>query len=536
MRRDDSEIIEVFDADDAVFATVADTAVVAGPDVEESMSRRPRWVVPGGVAALLAVVTVVATTGADDSSRAGQDIATTTSASTPVTLAALPTSTDDGGVEVMPRYAITLPPDYAVAFATSGEQTQYPIRSQLWATPGSAQNVGRWAAISARPSEADDSSLLSLQSWSYPVLVGGSPGIVTVPAIAGGTTFVALYRSDLTVFVEGFGVSADFLLAAAGSAVLGPAPTFELTSNIGIFDEFRLVVDSPLYWRTEARDGPQAQVYARRAEASGWTQTQGITVRTARPSPQYTDVLPFVFGSLTTFRAPDGSIGLAGVEATFPGQPSNWQRATAYWVDPAGWGVAVTATGSISEVIALAQAAYRTEATEWATFEDAFISTSSQVLPTVITAMPITLDTGDAQAGDGNKGATGTVLARLQSSTLGGDSRYGWTIEIDDPNSPTNGERTETDAVAGDVASVQVLSSTSNAFVFAIAPREVAGGAILTVHFADGSSTQVPLTDIEPAFGVLGAAVTFDRPGAFSAVVTAADGTVLTSWQTSVAG
>ena len=552
MKRDDSEIIEVFETDDALFANVPDASDIAhgrqandrqagdpqsgdpqSGDPVERASRRPRWVVPGGVAAVLAVVAVVATTGADERGVATQTVATPTVASTPVTLAALPSTSvdqsganDDSGLQVMPRYSVPLSAEFSLVFASSGEQIQSEVRSQLWASPGASRQVGRWVAISAQPPLPDDESRqLSLEANAYPVQVGDSPGLVTPPSTAGEPTLLALFRSDSTVYLEGFGVTTEFLLAEAGSVTVGPAPSLELTHSLGIFDDFRLIVDAPRYWRTIGRDGLQSQAYFRdQTVVGGWNRRPSISVRTTRPNEQYIDVLPFLLDSLTPFPAPDGSIGFAGAAGPLPGESADRRYATAYWVDRDGWAVSVTAPGTISEVASLAQTAYRTEPDEWAGFESGGVVLDG-VAPTVVQAKPIMLDPGDAQAGDGNATAGLTVRARLQSWTLGEETRYSWAVELG-----------ATDIFRGDTATVQVLSTTERAYVFATVPRDAADGVVLTVSFADGTTTSTPLQDIEPAFDVFGATVNVDRIGAFTAVIATADGTVLAAWPTLAAG
>jgi hypothetical protein len=165
----------------------------------------------------------------------------------------------------------------------------------------------------------------------------------------------------------------------------------------------------------------------------------------------------------------------------------------------------------------MAKAAYIADDVEWETYESGDnIGFGDQ--PTTVTALPQSFDTEDAD-----------ITVRLQSRTIDDVRTYTWLADITYPQefSADSGASTEFTA---DAPALRVLSSAERAFVFAAVPRAGGDGATLTVFPSDADPIVVPLRDIEPAFDVFGAATTFVQPGPFSAVITAADGSVLATW------
>ena len=284
-------------------------------------------------------------------------------------------------------------------------------------------------------------------------------------------------------------------------------------------NDYELVVDSPGPWYELAGAGLSFEYFGRRsATKSGWLSV--VTTRSRSKDSRVTDVLPFLLDSMRAFRAADGSIGIAGYERRSG-------RALAYWVDPDGWSVQVSYEATLDQVIATAQTAYRATEAEWAAFA----------------ARPPTFQSGAAEYRETSRvvdtaeiDAELTLQTKLQQFTVGNRVRYSWVLqEISADNSgPYNAySTTEFDDV---LPTITTMSNAQTTTVLATLPRfesataDFFANAVLTIYPATGNPIVRNFTDVDPDFGVLATTAIVEPIGAFTATMTAADGTVLATW------
>ena len=543
MRRDDSEIIEVFDTDDVVVGggfdstklgwteyrgvSTDDTVTGGESAVDEpdgDTERRRRWVIPAGVTALVAVVAVGITTGSDNQNAATPRTTPGDSvASAPITLATLPpTTVSDSAATVgsrplgqsgpdgpAPRYVVDVPEGYAVLSADTGQiGTQNATYSQLWATPGASRRTGSWVTISRSTYFDRGYQQTQLRDNTYTIRLDGSAAFVTLPTLPDSVGNVTVLRDDATITVEGFGVSSVDLIAIAAAVGSDPAAPFGSAGGPPVLDGFTKLIDAGDYWGNTNADGQWAQMYAADTATDPETgQNAVLYIETAPPSESFAAALPFLLDSITPFTAADGSIGIAGSSGTAPA------TAQAHWVDPAGWAVSVYVEGDIADAIATARSAHIADDAEWGSIVTVFTPEPNQL--TFDRAAVALLTFGD--------GSTAEITLDRQGS------EYSWSVLISDPEVPEYGSSGFTASARVDAPHIVVLASLERTFVLANVPTATTG-ATLTVYPSTGSPISTTLVEVDPLFTVRAATLTFEQVGAFTATVTAADGTVLAVW------
>ena len=531
MRRDEGEIIEVFDTD----ATLFDHAVqpVEGPgdaadgwpaEGDANEHRRPRWVVPVGFAALAAVVVVSLTSGSSDSattSASTQPASTDQSTlSTPITLAPLPTDPvtaadrDAGAGTDAPEYVVDFPATYAVVGADDFTITRGGPPRQLWAVPGSTATRGRWVEISASPAFGQR---LDPTVDSYRIDVDGTLGFVTPGRSPQEATRLVMVRDNSVVSVEALGVSVEFLTAVAASVSITLGSP-DISSSVGLFDDFRLVDDNDAgSWLFG--EGNVVGLYAADSSAptlGGRGAFLNINVgRAPAATDNYEARLPFIVDPIRVFRAPDGSLGVAGrLPNLAVSAPDN--VSLAHWIDADGWLVAIVMTGTVDEVIGVAQTARRDAAT-WQRLAQAaqFVNDQAQE-PDVGTQATITVSADYSDE---------AVLRELGSTS----PEYVWQVSAGAPLFTSNSFPLFTRPFAADAPNISTAATNDSQVVLAAVPRDLVG-ATLTVRVGDEPAVTVALTDRDPGFAVLSAAVGTAAVGPMIAVITAADGTIVATW------
>ena len=523
MKRDDSEIIEVFETDAPGFGPDPAQIDAAQSDSEDDRvsgrTNRPRWIVAAGAAAVAAFVAISATGGSPAPEQPRAAATTSTEAFDFVTVVPSPAEQAAANLpEVAPRYAIVNPPGYTTVAAeeyTTGIDSNF--RSRVWATSGSTGSSGQWVgAIEYRSAVGETASSEFLQS-SYRLAVGDSVAVVTPPTPASATT-TAVLLGPVWIEMETFGLAADALPVLLETVATGLSATSTL-------DGYEIIADSPSPWNQLAGEGLSFQTVAKRFT----TEPSWLSVITTRSRPNdssVTDALPFVLDSMRAFRAADGSIGIAGYERRSG-------DAVAYWVDPDGWSVAVSFAATIDQVIATAQTAYRATDDEWAAFaaapptfqnDAAAYRETSRVVDTAAIDDALTLQTQLRQVTVGNRVRYSWVLEEISADDLGHYNAYS-TTEFDDVF-PT----------------ITTMSSAQTTTVLATLPRfesataDFFADSVLTVYPATGDPIVRAFADVDPVFSVLAATAIVEPIGAFTATITAADGTVLATWPTPTAG
>ena len=540
MRRDDSEIIEIFDTDGPLVGNGFDAtrlgesefrgaptddvdfeaAAETGGDV-----RRRRWVIPVGVTALVAVVAVGLTSGSDNPNVATPTTSGDSIAASPVTLATLPpTSADEGStpsaastpVGPAPRYVVDIPEGYALAGVSEGEWGTADVTySQLWASPDASLRSGAWVAIMRVPAYDGDEQRLSLSENAYSLRIGSSTGIITIPATPEAVGSVALFRGDATLQVEGFGVSADDLTAIAEAIGSDPTEPFTAAGTPDVLSGFTKLVDTAGSWQSAEASGPMAQMYALEVEADRLLGRNNMLWITATPpNANYATVSRFLLDSITPFTAADGSIGIAGITNSQP------PRAQAYWVDHDGWAVTVNIDGSLSEVIAAAETAHVADDAEWErNAKNDFVFEGAE--PYSDQAPVTTLAFGSGE----------TAEVAVDLSGVEPDIQNSWSVYTNISTTSDYGSYGGSAMASCDVPRIAVLTSLQRTYVMANVPAGTMGATLVVTHDG-GASMAVPLAELKPEFRVLGGVLTFEQVGAFTAVLTAADGTVLATWPT----
>jgi hypothetical protein len=544
VRRDEGEIIEVFDVDDQSFmgsaSLLSDSESPVLSDWQEDVAptRRPKWIM---IAALAAVIAVVAAMVFGGSTRAPSSTPATSAASTPtapITLATLPPTTaaddadtavdpDDTGIEIddgfARKYAFEPPTGYSISAATTAPGNFGVVQSQVWLAGGVLAHDAPWVAITVVPlaPEYFEHQREEIFANAYPTTVGGDPAFVIAPPTgASGPTTVGLFRNNLAVYVEGTG-SEFFLLAVAGSVSLDVDLTDSsevkliIASSMGEFDEYQLVADLEGYWGDVfAPDSPTHSLVAERGAGAVGISRDIAVISTGRPLDRTVELLALRLQAPTVFQSPDGSIGVAGIlEPGFGGQAI----ATATFVDRNGWVVSATSSDGLAEVVALAQSSYVATNLEWSTWSNSAVASAKQ---------PITR-TGPATAFRSHDATT--VTTRLQSTTVEDITTYAWLATVNIQTIFTSTSEVS-EAFDGDEAVIRVHSSPNQAIVMATVPRGIGIGAELIVYPADATPITVPFTDVDSEFDVLTASTSFAIPGPFEAVVVDADGSVLTNW------
>ena len=530
MRRDDNEIIEVFDVDVDHFGESYGAGVggdgdrgSAGNDGtgfdDISVSRRPRWVVPAGLTAIAAVIAMSIGSGSSDTDSTRSAATTQPAATTPVTLAPLPTTTDPAtGTGDPARYVVDLPEGVTVMGANEFDIRENGAPTQLWATPGATATTGKWFEISVTGAFG---SRLEATAEAYRTAVGDTPALVEPGLTAERATRLGFVRDSSWVSMTAFGVSVEFLTAVAGSLSVTDSGEPQIDSSLVLFDEFRLIDDRPSgSWLFG--EGRAAGLYASFGIGDDYRPdgTNFVNVTVGRPKPadgSYATRVPFIVDPIRAFQAVDGSLGVAGPIVN-TGIPFDRPVSLAHWIDADGWLVAIVMDGSVDEVIDVAATA-RVDADEWDR-----LATADRGVPDFVDATPGTTYVTDA-ADDATDEAR---LVERRTAAL----TYSWrTLAIG--SSPSEGFEVESRSFSPDVPTISTTATNDNQFVFATVPRSQEG-AVLTVQFSEDPTLtfSMPLTDRDPTFAVLSAVFSTTAVGAFTATITAADGTVLAAWPT----
>jgi hypothetical protein len=525
VRRDGNEIIEVFDPDAfewehdfdaAEFEPTGSDSTGFGGEAGTNgrTSTLPRWIAPAGLAALAGVVVVSVTGGSSTPDAARPETTTVPAASSQVTLAPLPATVEaqGTGVDVAPRYAVVTPPGYVVV-QTSDDVTMYgpDYSSQLWATPGSTASSGQWISIAAFDNGRVDPALADSFWWpnSYRLAIGDLTATVSAPNSSHGTTNATMVVGPMVISVDALGVAPSSWPEILGSISQGTTDGGRIDIEPAVLAGHALIVDTPRVWRDVQGDGPRSQFVA--VSRNGGARRGVLIVSTSRSLPaasQVADVLPFILESMRIFRAPDGSLGVAGRDPQYGG-------AMAYWVDPEGSSVEVRFSGTVDQVIALAQSAYQTSAEEWSELAD--INPELRWLDELAAEASAQVD--ELRIDDER-----TMRTSLWQATTGDGVRYSWRI-----TSATDNNEFAMDEFDGQVATIQTASTIRSTTVLATMPSDL-GEAVLTIYPTGGEPVLRQLRAVDLSFGVLAATALVEQVGPFTATITSPDGTLLAVW------
>ena len=545
VRRDDSEIIEVFDVDADYFGSGVDRN---GNDVDRSnndndndndndngndngndatgyddspATHRPRWDVPAGLAAVAAVIAMSIGTGSSDTGSTRSAATTRPAVTAPITLAPLPTTTDPAAASSVgdpARYVVDLPAGVAVIGANEFDIREAGAPTQLWATPGATATTGRWVEISAAGAFG---SRLEATADAYRITLGDSVALVEPGLTAAESTELSFIRDSALVTLTGHNISVDFLVAVAGSLSVDDAGDPQIDSSLGEFDEFRLIDDRPAgSWLFG--EGRAAGLYAAYGSGDDFRPDgpNFVNVTVGRPKPadgSYSTRVPFIVDPIRVFQAVDGSLGIAGPIVN-TGIRFNRPVSSAHWVDADGWLVASVMDGSVDDVIEVASTA-RVDADEWNRL--AFAPRDD---PEFIEGNP-----GAAYVAATTDQATGQATGQAALVEWGSTPlTYSWrtTSTTSDQNRTFE---VESHRFSPDQPTISTAATDGNQMVFATVPR-ILEGATLTVVVGQDPPVSVLLTDRDPTFAVLSAVLTTTTFGAVTAVLTAADGTVIATW------
>ena len=527
MRRDDSEIIEVFDVDAdhfgesvrAEYGSDGDCSSDDATDFDDSpVSRRPRWVVPAGLTAIAAVIAMSIGTGSSDTDSARSAATTQPAATTPVTLAPLPTTTDPtaaSSVNDPARYVVDLPEDVSVMGANEFDIRENGAPTQLWATPGATATTGKWVEISVTGAFG---SRLEATPEAYRIAMGDIPALVEPGLTADEATKLTFVRDSSRVSMTGHGVSVDFLVSVAGSVSVTDFGAPQIDSSLGLFDEFRLIDDRPSgSWLFG--EGRAAGLYASFGVGDDFRPngTNFVNITVGRPKSadgSYATRVPFIIDPIRVFQAVDGSLGVAGPIVN-TGIPFDRSVSLAHWIDADGWLVAIVMDGSVDEVIDVASTA-RVDADEWNRL--AFAPRNDTDFVDVTPGTTYVTDVADDATDEA------TLLERRSAAFT-----YTWRTLANRSDSRQESFEVESRQFSPDVPTISTTATDGNQFVFATVPRSL-DGASLTVVVGQDPPVSVLLTDRDPTFAVLSGVFSTTAVGPVTAVLTAADGTVLATW------